>query len=191
MAISKVIYKTSPQDTGTVWMDATPATAAASDITAPKTAMLADGVLTTGTGSGGGGGGLEYEEGTWTPVSDIADTSISFANPHSEPPVLVMLTDTDSESIGVDASNAVVVLSNMNEFLGHPVVNGSTSRYGMYSYIYTSGTSLTGSYSTMSAISSLNNFFTSTSFRAYTGSTSRYWRAGRTYKWIAVWKPTT
>lgn len=36
-------------------MDATPATAAADDITAPKTAMLADGVLTTGTGSGGGG----------------------------------------------------------------------------------------------------------------------------------------
>lgn len=56
MAISKIIYKTSPQDTGTVWMDATPATATASDITAPKTAMLADGVMTTGTGSGGGGG---------------------------------------------------------------------------------------------------------------------------------------
>lgn len=56
MAISKIIYKTSPQDTGTVWMDATPATATASDITAPKSAMLADGVMTTGTGSGGGGG---------------------------------------------------------------------------------------------------------------------------------------
>ena len=35
-------------------MDATTATAAAADITAPKTAMLADGVMTTGTGSGGG-----------------------------------------------------------------------------------------------------------------------------------------
>lgn len=57
MAISKIIYKTSPNDTGTVWMDATPATATAADITSPKTAMLADGVLTTGTGSGGGGGG--------------------------------------------------------------------------------------------------------------------------------------
>lgn len=38
-------------------MDATPATAAAADILAPKTAMLADGVMTTGTGTGGGGGG--------------------------------------------------------------------------------------------------------------------------------------
>ena len=37
-------------------MDATTATAAAADILSPKTAMLADGVMTTGTGSGGGGG---------------------------------------------------------------------------------------------------------------------------------------
>lgn len=57
MAIAKVIYKTNPNDSGTVWIDATPATATASDILAPKTAMLADGVVTTGTGTGGGGGG--------------------------------------------------------------------------------------------------------------------------------------
>lgn len=62
MAISKVIYKSSVQDTGTVWMDSTPATAAAADITAPKTAMLADGVLTTGTGSGGGGVTVEEKD---------------------------------------------------------------------------------------------------------------------------------
>ena len=53
MAISKVIYKSSPSATGVTWMDATSATAAAADIIAPKTAMLADGVVTTGTGSGG------------------------------------------------------------------------------------------------------------------------------------------
>ena len=56
MAISKVIYKASADATPETWMDATTATAAAADITAPKTAMLADGVMTTGTGSGGGGG---------------------------------------------------------------------------------------------------------------------------------------
>ena len=53
MAISKITYKASPSATPETWMDATGATAAASDITAPKTAMLADGVVTTGTGSGG------------------------------------------------------------------------------------------------------------------------------------------
>ncbi len=53
MAISKVTLN------GTTLMDATTATAAAADITAPKTAMLANGVVTTGTGSGGGSGGGE------------------------------------------------------------------------------------------------------------------------------------
>ena len=54
MAISKIVYKSSPSATPVTWMDATPATAAAADITSPKTAMLADGVVTTGTGTGGG-----------------------------------------------------------------------------------------------------------------------------------------
>lgn len=53
MAIAKVIYKSSPQATGEVWMDATTATATAEDIIAPKTAMIATGVMTEGTGSGG------------------------------------------------------------------------------------------------------------------------------------------
>ena len=56
MAISKVVYKENSSATPVVWMDATIATAAAADITAPKTAMLADGVVTTGTGTGGGSG---------------------------------------------------------------------------------------------------------------------------------------
>ena len=54
MAISKIVYKSSASATPVVWMDATSCTATAADITAPKTAMLADGVVTTGTGSGGG-----------------------------------------------------------------------------------------------------------------------------------------
>lgn len=66
MAVSKVIYKSSPQATGVTWMDATTATAAAADILAPKTAMLADGVMTTGTGTGGGSG-VSYKKGTYTP----------------------------------------------------------------------------------------------------------------------------
>lgn len=69
MAISKVVYKSSPSATPVTWMDATTATAAAADITAPKTAMLADGVVTTGTGSGGGG--LNYEVGSFTIDEDI------------------------------------------------------------------------------------------------------------------------
>ena len=49
MAVSKVILN------GTTLIDATTATASAADILSPKTAMLANGVMTTGTGTGGGG----------------------------------------------------------------------------------------------------------------------------------------
>ena len=102
MAISKIIYKSSPSATPVTWMDATPATAAAADITSPKTAMLANGVVTTGTGTGGGmsvttetlangglhyiisgaSGGASYYNGSITPASnsleetfDIEDSS--------------------------------------------------------------------------------------------------------------------
>lgn len=51
MAVAKVIYKSSANATPETWMDATTATAAAEDITAPKTAMLADGMVVTGTGT--------------------------------------------------------------------------------------------------------------------------------------------
>lgn len=74
MAISKVIYKSSPNATPETWMDATTATAAAADITSPKTAMLADGVMTTGTGTGGGGSSVKT--GTVTPAS--RSNSVSF-----------------------------------------------------------------------------------------------------------------
>lgn len=65
MAISKIVYKENSSATPVVWMDATTATAAAADITSPKTAMLADGVVTTGTGTGGGGssGGTVWQDG--------------------------------------------------------------------------------------------------------------------------------
>lgn len=59
MAISKVVYKASASATPVVWMDATTATAAASDIISPKTAMLKNGVVTAGTGSSGGGYSLD------------------------------------------------------------------------------------------------------------------------------------
>jgi len=49
MAISKVVLN------GTTLMDATTATATAEDIIAPKTALIATGVMTEGTGTGGGG----------------------------------------------------------------------------------------------------------------------------------------
>ena len=74
MAISKIILN------GVTQMDATPATAGAADITAPKTAMLADGVLTTGTGSGGGSSDFSTADITIINNSSVHDVGFYGAN---------------------------------------------------------------------------------------------------------------
>lgn len=78
MAISKVVYKSSASAQGVTWIDATPATAAAADIISPKTAMLADGVVTQGTGSGGGtpSGNINITQAGVTDVTNYATATV-------------------------------------------------------------------------------------------------------------------
>lgn len=82
MAISKVVYKSSASAQGVTWMDATPATAAAADITSPKTAMLADGVVTQGTGSGGvtPTGNIDITQAGVTNVTSYATATVPSAD---------------------------------------------------------------------------------------------------------------
>lgn len=74
MAVSKVVYKESANATPVTWMDATSATASASNIISPYTAMLANGVVTTGTGTGGGGAS-NFVRGTFTASASEKGTS--------------------------------------------------------------------------------------------------------------------
>ena len=74
MAVSKVVYKESSNATPVTWMDATSATASASNIISPYTAMLANGVVTTGTGTGGGGAS-NFVRGTFTASASEKGTS--------------------------------------------------------------------------------------------------------------------
>ena len=82
MAISKVIYKSSASAQGVTWIDATPATAAAADIISPKTAMLADGVVTQGTGSGGvtPTGNINITQAGQTDVTNYATATVPAAS---------------------------------------------------------------------------------------------------------------
>lgn len=293
MAISKIIYKTSPQDAGTVWMDATPATATASDITAPKTAMLADGVLTTGTGSGGGGtteielvpmqsftgdydgtyyvadlsmgqstyvpmpydsisckvvfdgdeytvtpindgemvmgdyddpiftnypfflsldpyamegyivaetsgqhtvkvtytiagggGGLEYEEGTWTPATDTNTEWVAFANAHTSAPTFILIVDTATSTTTAN-SYVSATLANYDSINVTPGIMLAVRLQYKNSSNSWAGTNAQPEYAYQVA-----TYVTNEKFKANGSSTSYYWRAGRTYKWIAVWAPS-
>ena len=153
--------------------------------------------------TGGGGGGLEYETGTWSPDEDIARGTISFVNSHSEPPVGILLADATSTPNSVTNTNMTFVWWDYERAYGTGIPYSSGGyRYAsaLYNYRGTSTSSVTQSgticsqHTTSTTASGVNYpkyWATASEFHPYTGSTSRYWRAGRTYKWIAIWKPTT
>ena len=152
--------------------------------------------------SGGGGSGLVYETGTYKPSSDTAKPTISFSNNHSELPIFAMMIDANGYT-SVANSNVIWVYYNWERLIDGGVYTSSTAlRYGevRYSYRGTSASSITASIASISYPESNTGTSNSTYPRysvtesgmyPYTSSTSRYWKANRTYKWIAVWNPTT
>ena len=84
-------------------------------------------------------------------------------------------------------------------FIGDATPVSPNPRYGQVAYMYR-GTNDTTTYSTLDALiyntsdetnaNYVRYWATETGFKPSTNNTSRYWRAGRTYKWIAVWAPT-
>lgn len=152
-------------------------------------------------GQPSGGGGLEYEEGTWTPTEDVNRPTINFTNTHAEPPIFVMI---------IDATGTVDVTAYTNYsfyYLDWYRLTGVGIPYSSTAYTYgfwrndgrsTSETGTTNSASLYSYSSDNAGAtvgypkydVTNTGFMPSCHSTSRYWRVGRTYKWIAVWAPT-
>ena len=153
--------------------------------------------------SGGGGNGLVYETGTWTPSEDIASYVISFANTHTEAPFYYLIVDATNSYSDTNNSNYFLEYVNQHQLTGAPIYESTTIiHYGEVrttnrsgsATSYTNGTlSVTAPYTDPSNTSTTSSRYwaTETGIKAYTNSTSRYWRANRTYKWIAVWKPTT
>lgn len=200
-------------DTTAKFTDASITTAVEADVAQGKIFIKADGSQGTGTATGTGGsvtqdqdgfivlppdgggspsvGGLVYETGTWTPSADISDTTISFTNAHTDAPILAMICDSDTSERSAN-SNVFSIIGNLYGFLGFYVEQGSSTRYGVTIWNYVnSSDGLSVSNLSFSFAEVLETWMSSSGFRAYTNSESRYWRANRTYKWIAVWAPTT
>lgn len=208
--VNKVVYG------GDTLIDLTDATATADKILQGYTAYGADGQKLTGTATGGGGsvtqdqdgfivlppdgggspsvGGLVYEEGTWTPSEDVDDYTISFTNTHATAPFYYMITDAGTDYYTTSNTNYLVCAFSPYLYCGSLLNYNGTSSYYMivhYRYRATSAAAISGANSALNDETSIYTWSSSTGIRAYTTSTSRYWRAGRTYKWIAVWAPTT
>lgn len=183
-------------------VDISDTTAVASDVAQGKYFYTADGTKTQGTASGGGGG-LEYETGTWTPTADIARATISFQRTHSEMPIHVILSDISSKDTLIADSCTFWCYDDPYLISGYPFPMNASSAVQCYSisqWVYSSSSSYGAgriyctdpSSSTSDSSSSFPRYWvTETGFYPYSNSESRYFRAGRSYKWIAVWAPTT
>lgn len=147
--------------------------------------------------SGGGGSGLVYETGTYTPASDVDQINISFTETHSEVPFYVLMYDTTKSYPGVADYIEYMTLNNFYAFGDWIQRTSSVSLYARAFWGYTTASSDTSSGINITALtpdiqnSALSYWLTTSGFKAYTNTNSHYWKSGRTYKWIAVWAPTT
>lgn len=172
MAISKVIYKSSASAQGEIWIDATPATAAAADIMSPKTAMLADGVVTQGTGTGGGGG-VARTAGTLTFETRTAWAGYTL-------------------DVGIDAAQFAIyattnpLQSNGRTFQGFFVdLATSYAKGGLWVSSNSAGSASSGSF-----IANSSNVSKSGTVLTFKGGSNDYFQAGITYQWYA-WGAST
>lgn len=149
------------------------------------------------------GGGLEYETGTWTPTADTADAWISFVNTHTTAPTMYEISDATGTYDSTTNTNVQVHYVHWEQLFGEgQFPSGSQINYGRVDYTYRAtntsnfSSSATGVYYPISDTGDSSKsrpryWAKETGIRAYADSTTRYWRSGRTYKWIAVWAPTT
>ena len=162
------------------------------------TAHDAEGNAITGTLSPGGGG-LEYEMGTYTPTEDIAGPTISFINSHTTPPTFAMVADETGTLYESSSTTGILgwgIWVYEYAFGDSPKSSSTGYYYGRVHWQYKSssstgqaGNNLTGLSNTSG--SHVGYYITQSGITPATSTTTSKFIAGRTYKWIAVWAPTT
>lgn len=144
----------------------------------------------------GGGGGLEYETGTFSPESDIARPEIIFKNSHTDPPVMVTIQDSTGTIYTTSSTVVEFTFAYFSKFSGTPLV--ASSSLSIYAILYqvnrgsnASQFSASGEMlSSESGSSGVSRYVSNTGFIPNRAN-NYYYRSGRTYKWLAVWKPTS
>lgn len=145
----------------------------------------------------GGGGGLEYEYGEFKPTTvKNSNNTFTFSKSHATRPLFVCLYYANAEILQ-NSSIAYWAVINWYDADGAPMpYNSSINYYGrlLYATYSNSGmvvanvgiTSLTGD-----SNSAMDYSMSETGFHPRFGSFTAYYRANKSYKWIAVWAPTS
>ena len=187
--VNKVVYGNS------TLIDISDTTATASKILQGFGAYGADGSWMTGLAPE-----LEIETGTYTPSSNASRPTINFSKTHARVPSFIYLIDSsDASTLSANSGTSFLFNSSESSLNGSFPMTPDGYRYGaavwtyygsdsaahyagkMFDYPSTNPSSSDSSY--------LRYYATESSFRPYIGSSSRYWRSGRSYKWIAIWVP--
>lgn len=132
----------------------------------------------------GGASGLEYEEGTYTAVSD-GNPTISFTNSHSTAPALVVFVDVDSYVNQI--AGILYSFVDLTALFGQGVeISSTTTRNAFFGFakIGSNGVSSTG----FKSITTISDHVTSTGFNPNFDGSTVTCKSGKTYKWIAIWK---
>lgn len=159
-------------------------------------------IVLPSTGGGSTPSGLVYEAGTWTPSEDVASYVIPFVNTHTEPPFFYIVSDATGTYSSTTNTGYATWFVDWHHLFGAAIYESASAlKYSEYRTRYKgSSDSLSGGGAMInypytdsgdSSATYPRYFATETGIRAYASSTARYFRAGRTYKWIAVWAPTT
>lgn len=136
------------------------------------------------------GGGLEYEEGTYSTASDVQGYSVtvSFQNSHSTRPAIIFIRDS---SVSTQSASSLLYWTffDLTQLGGRIITNTSASpikyTYGIMRYAdrYSSGGMSDGG-GVATSNPPYSSYVYTDKFKLNVGS---YLRAGRTYKWIAIW----
>ena len=143
--------------------------------------------------------GLTYETGTYSPTSDIAKLTVSFSKTHQYLPFFIAFVRTDTSTPAASRNVSFIYYDATNMVASSGYMHSTNHRYG-YVYFQFVGTNGTASSANLqfshpssdtgtSSTAYPRYWVTTSNFKAYTNSSSRYWTGGETFKWIAVWAP--
>lgn len=158
----------------------------ANEVTGASDTTLSDAVHTLASGYGqGGGSGLEYETGTYTAAADERP-EISFANSHSTPPDILIFADVSTSAPSTGNTLSAYCRFNYQSLFGSALAT-PTAQNAAYGY----GRLTSNMYYASALANDTTDAVTSSGFKPYAGTANFTCKSGQTYKWIAIWAPTS
>lgn len=161
----------------------------ANEVTGASDTNLSDAVHTLASGYGGGGSGLEYETGTYTAAAD-GNPYISFTNSHTSAPSIIVLMDVSTSYIGSTAGTQYGFFDYVKLFGTGLKTSSTLQRDGVYQWARVGGTNASTSLGA-AILADTTTQVTSSGFTPNFNSNSYKCKSGQTYKWIAIWAPTS